>query len=141
MIGMIGGALSAAALSLSALLEWTLSRPAVRGDEPLTRALQDLAFLTGGVMHVVFLGLLVAGIAVPALVLGFFPRPLALAGLAIALVAELSTLVLAWSGLGPLLPIARFTGLLWLIAVGFLLPLRRHPANAGAVAKPPRAAS
>ena len=48
--------------------------------------------------------------------------------------AELTTLVLIWPELSPLLPVARFTGLIWLIVAGALLPLRRQnkqAANAG----------
>ncbi|HEY3713206.1 MAG TPA: DUF4386 domain-containing protein [Jatrophihabitantaceae bacterium] len=124
-IALAGGLLSASALSLSGLLQWTLSRPAVRGDAALVRALDDLSFLTGGPAHVVALGLLLAGIAVPALILGLLPRALAWVGLVIAGVAELSTVVLIWPSLAVLLPIARFPGLIWLIAAGFLLPHRR----------------
>jgi hypothetical protein len=83
---------------------------------------------------VVTLGLLIAGIAVPGLVVGLLPKPVAWTGLAIAGVAELTTLVLIWPELSPLLPVARFTGLLWLIVAGALLPLRRrnrHEAQAG----------
>ena len=129
-IALAGGLLSASALSLSGLLQWTLSRPAVRGDAALVRALHDLSFLTGGPAHVVALGLLIAGIAVPALILGLLPRPLAWAGLVIAGLAELSTIVLIWPSLAVLLPIARFPGLIWLIAAGFLLPLRRPAPGA-----------
>lgn len=125
-IALAGGLLSASALSLSGLLQWTLSRPAVRGDAALVRALHDLSFVTGGPAHVVALGLLIAGIAVPSLFLGLLPRALAWAGLVIAGLGELSTVVLIWPSLAVLLPIARFPGLIWLIAAGFLLPHRRQ---------------
>lgn len=124
-IALAGGLLSAGALGFSGLLQWTLARPAVRGDASLVRALHDLAFLTGGPAHVVGLGLLIAGIAVPALILGLLPRALAWTGLIIAAIAELTTVVLIWPSTAVLLPIARFPGLIWLIAAGFLLPLRR----------------
>ena len=71
------------------------------------------------------LGLLVAGIAVPSLILSFVPRPVALAGLVIAAVAELATLVLIWPVLSPLIPFGRFAALIWLIVVGVQLPLHR----------------
>lgn len=74
-IALAGGLISAAMLTLSSLTQWVLSRPAVRTETPLVRALHDLSFLTGGVAHIVFLGLLLAGIAVPALLLGLLPRP------------------------------------------------------------------
>lgn len=124
-IALGGGLLAAGMLSLSGLLQWTLSRPAVRTDAPLVRALHDLTFLTAGPAHVVFLGLLVAGVAVPGLLLGLLPRPLAIAGLVIAVLAELTTLSLVWPALAVALPIARFPALAWLIAAGALLPHRR----------------
>lgn len=130
-IALAGGVLAAGTLALSGLVQWTLSRPAVRGEEPLVRALQDLAFLTGGPAHVAFLGLLVAGAAVPGLLLRLLPRPLAIAGLVVAVLAELGTLTLIWPPLAPLLPLARFPALGWLIAAGVVLPRRRPRASAG----------
>jgi hypothetical protein len=124
-IALAGGVAAAALLALSGLLQWSLGRPAVRTAEPLVRALHDLSFLTGGPAHVVFLGLLVAGVAVPGLLLGLLPRTLAVAGLVIAAIAELATLALVWPQLSVLIPVARFPGLLWLIAVGFTLPRQR----------------
>jgi hypothetical protein len=112
---------------------WTLSRPEVVTDGALVRALYYLVFLTGGPAHVVTLGLLVAGIAVPSVILGLLPRPLAVAGLVIAVLSELTTFVLVWPTLGFLLPIARLAALIWLIAAGALLPLRRQNRNASRV--------
>jgi hypothetical protein len=134
-IALAGGLLASAGLGLSGLLAWTLSRPEVTSDASLVRALYYLTYLTGGPWHVVALGLLIAGISVPGLIVGLLPRPVAWAGLAIAVLAELTTLVLIWPALSPLLPVARFTGLIWLIVGGALLPVRRRnrqEARAGA---------
>ncbi|MFL0238539.1 hypothetical protein [Mycobacterium sp. SMC-17] len=128
-IALAGGVLAAGGLGLSSLLLWTLSRPEIITDGPLINALYYLVFLTGGVAHVVMLGLLTAGIAVPALILQLVPRPVAWAGLGIAAAAELTTLVLIWPPAAPLLPIARFSGLIWLVAVAVLLPKRRAARN------------
>jgi hypothetical protein len=125
-IALAGGLLASAGLGLSSLMIWTLSRPEVTADPALVRALYYLTYLTGGPWHVVTLGLLIAGIAVPGLIVGLLPRALAWAGLVIAGLAELTTLVLIWPGLSPLLPVCRFTGLVWLIAAGAMLPLRRR---------------
>jgi hypothetical protein len=124
-IALAGGIVAGAALATSGLLQWVLSRPEVSGSEPVVRALHDLAFLAGGPAHVVFLGLLLAGIAVPGLLLGLLPRSTAWAGLVIAGLAELSFLALVWPPLGILLPIARFPGLLWLVVAGVQLPHQR----------------
>lgn len=124
-IALVGGTLAAGALGLAGLVGWTLSRPEVSADTALVRAVYLLVFLVGGPGHIVALGLLVAGMAVPSLVLGLLPRPLAWIGLAIAALAELTTLVLVWPGLGPVLPIARISALVWLLVAGARLPLRR----------------
>lgn len=128
-IALAGGILAAGGLGLSGLLVWTLSRPEVGAEPALVRALYYLVFLTGGTGHVVALGLLIAGVAVPGLILGLLPRPVAWAGLVIAAIAELTTVVLIWPWLAVLLPVARFTGLIWLIVAGALLPLRRRRKN------------
>lgn len=125
-IAQVGGVLAAAFLALSGLTAWALSRPEVGTDPALVRALQDLEFATGGVGHIVPLGLLLAGIAVPAWLARLLPRWLAFVGLGIAVVAELSTLSLLVDNLSYLLPVARFTALAWLIAVGFMLPRTRR---------------
>ncbi|MFD3469584.1 hypothetical protein ACFWWM_25035 [Streptomyces sp. NPDC058682] len=124
-IALAGGVLAAAFLACSGLVTWVLSHAEVAQRPELVRALQYLAFGLGGPGHVVLLGLLVAGIAVPGLLAGLLPRALAVAGLAVAAVAELATLVLLSEDAALLLPVARFTGLAWLIAVGFLLPRNR----------------
>ncbi len=128
-IALAGGILAAGSLALSGLICWTMSRAEVVVDDGLIRALYYLVFLTGGVGHIVALGLLLAGIAVPGLILGLLPRPVAWAGLAIAALAELATCVLIWPESAVILPIARFTGLVWLIVAGALLPARRAARN------------
>lgn len=129
-IALAGGLLAAAFAMMSALFQWALSRPATTGEPAVVRGLHDLAFLAGGPAHVVALGLLFAGIAVPALILGLLPRWLAIVGLVLAVAAELSTFVLLSPAFGVLLPLARFGGMVWLIAVGVLLPATRTSRTA-----------
>ncbi|MDJ0356294.1 hypothetical protein [Paenarthrobacter sp. PH39-S1] len=128
-IGFFGGITASVFLMLSALLSWVLSRPEITTDVTLTHALSFLAFMAGGVAYVIGMGLLVAGIAVPALILRLIPRWLAWTGLVIAALSELSFLSMAVEPLQFLLPIGRFGALIWLIAVGFLLPQNRAAAN------------
>jgi len=124
-IALTGGTLAAGALGLTGLLGWTLSRPEISADNALVRAVYYLVFLVGGPGHIVALGLLVAGMAVPSLILGLTPRTVAWIGLAIAALAESATLVLVWPELGVILPIARISALAWLVVAGALLPRRR----------------
>lgn len=125
-IGFAGGLIASILLMLSALAGYLLSRPELSSDPRLALALAFLSFATGGVGYVTGLGLLIAGMAVPGVILGLFPRWLAWAGLAIAALAELSFLSLAVEPLQFLLPIGRFGGAAWLIAAGFLLPFDRR---------------
>lgn len=125
-IALAGGVTAAAFLSLSGMITWVLSRSEISSEPSLVRALQHLTFMAGGPAHVVPLGLLVAGIAVPGLLAGLLPRWLAMAGLALAALAELATLALVLDPAIYLLPAARFGGLAWLIAAGALLPRRRQ---------------
>lgn len=128
-IGLFGGIVASIFMMTSALITWVLGRPEINADVTLTHALAFLALMTGGIGYVVGSGLLVAGIAVPALILQLLPRKLAWTGLVIAVLSELSFLAMTIEPLQFLLPIGRFGGLLWLIVAGFLLPQSRTPAN------------
>jgi hypothetical protein len=128
-IALVGGILAAVGLALSAFFSTALAVPAVSTSLPLLRALHQLSFVTGGTGHVAGLGLLVAGIAVPALIVGLLPRWLSVAGLVVAVVCELSTLSILSYSLSPLLPMGRFPALVWLVAAAFLLPASRAAAN------------
>ena len=128
-IGLVGGVVAAAMLALCGVLQWVGARTALLDDPAVSRVVQDLVFMTGGVAHVVPLGLLMAGIAVPALMGRLLPRWLAWVGIVLAVIAELSSLALLTPLAMIALPIARFGGLLWLIAVGALLPTTRPAAE------------
>lgn len=120
-IALAGGTLAAGGLALTGLLGWMLSRPEIVGETALVRALYLLTFLTGGPGHVVALGVLIAGVTAG----GLLPRATAWAGIAIATLCELTALVLAWTALGPVLPVARVAALAWLLVAGGRLPTRR----------------
>jgi hypothetical protein len=132
-IALAGGLLAAASVSLSGLVTWTSAQAAPAAGPGLARALADLAFAAGAAGFVAPLGLLIAGVAVPSLIVRLVPRPLAWAGLVIAAVAELSTFTLLTSALDFTLPAGRFLGLAWLIAVSILLPARRQGRSPGPI--------
>ncbi|MFE7563590.1 DUF4386 domain-containing protein [Kitasatospora sp. NPDC057500] len=124
-IALVSGVLSAASMALCGLTVWAASRAGDLGDAALARSLADLAFASGGPGHVVPFAVMLAGVAVPMLLLGFGPKGFARAGLVLAGVGVLGTLALLSTGLGFLLPIARFGGLVWLVAASVILPERR----------------
>ncbi|KKI21429.1 MULTISPECIES: hypothetical protein [unclassified Leucobacter] len=131
-IGLFGGIAASIALATSALVTWTLSFPDALGSPDAVALLARFSFGLGGVAYATGLGLLIAGIAVPALILRFVPRWLAILGLVLGVAGELSFLSLALEPLQALLPIVRFGGGVWLIAVAFLLPRarpRRDPSD------------
>jgi hypothetical protein len=128
-IAFAGGILAAASLSLSGLVTWVVADAAHSLDASVARALTHLAFAAGAAGFVVPFSLLVAGVAVPGLLLGLTPRPLAWTGLVLAAVGVISTLTLLTSALDPTLPIVRFGGLVWLIAVSVLLRSRPQRAT------------
>lgn len=128
-IALVGGVLASAALTLSGMSMWVGGRLA--GDTPpaLARALADLGFVAGGPAFAVAFGMLLLGIAVPALILGLVPRPVAWVGLVIGTLGEFSSLALLGSGFAYLLPIVRFLGLIWLILAAAILPTTRHRSS------------
>jgi len=134
-IALVGGITASAMLVISARAQWVLAQPGIAQNPAVARGFQDLAFITGGPGHVVTFGLLLAGIAVVAAFTGILPRPLALAGVALAVLAEISTLTFALHGVAILLPIARFAGYAWMVAVAFMLP--RPTGTAAAPAAEP----
>lgn len=130
-IAYFGGIAAAVFVGCSGLITWVIGQPVTGEPAAIVHALAYLAYALGGVGFVTGLGLLIAGIAVPALILRLVPPWLAWLGLAIALVSELSFFSLLAEPLAFALPVGRFGGLLWLVAIGFLLPRNRHDVAAG----------
>ncbi|WP_454295317.1 hypothetical protein [Salana multivorans] len=128
-IGLFGGTAAAILLAVSAIVTWAQSQPVVSADPELTHTLSYLSFAAGGFAHVVGLGLLVAGITVPVLLLRLVPAWFAWIGLAVAVLAELSFLTMVLEPLQLLIPIGRFGSLIWIVAAGFLLPRTRHAVS------------
>ena len=129
-MALVGGTLAAGSMALSGLLSWVSAESASAADPGLARVLLDLTFVTGAAGFAVPFALLVAGIAVPSLLLGLTPRPVAVAGLIVAAAGMLATLTLTTSTLNPTLPIVRFGGLAWIIAASMLLPASRRSSTA-----------
>lgn len=126
-IGFAGALLAATSVAASALFGWAAAQVAPLGDPALSKVLATLWFGTGGVGFVAPLGLLLLGVAVPALRTRparprLLPVPLGWAALAVGVAAVLSTFALVSDALYPLLPIGRFGGLLVLLATALLLP-------------------
>jgi hypothetical protein len=137
-IALSGGLLAATSLALSGLISWTSTQVASIASPALARALADLGFATGSAGFVVPLGLLLAGVSVPALILRLTPTLWAWFGLVVAAVSLLSTFILLTSALDPTLPIGRFGSLIWLVGVSALLPRTRHALRDAAAVRETR---
>jgi hypothetical protein len=128
-ISLFGGFAASLFLALSGVLQWVLSQPGIASQAAATRLLHLLIFATGGIGYVVAAGLLLAGISVISWLNRMLPRWLVWLGLVGAAVAELSSLNLVFTPVVYLLPAARFVGLVWIIATGFMLPRSRSEAQ------------
>jgi len=131
-IAQLGGMVASAMLALAGITTLALTQDHVADSPAVIRAFVALTFAAGGPGFVVFSGLLVAGLAISGLITRVLPRPVAWAGIAIAVVSEVASLAAAFDSLDPLLPIGRFGALLWLVVLGFVLPADRRELRARA---------
>jgi hypothetical protein len=130
MITLIGGFLVVADSFVGTMAMWTMLRPGILDQPSVVLALYYLGYGLGGPGFSVPMGLLMAGVSVTAAFLKLLPRWVIALGMVLALAGELSWLHLAFPKLLFLIPLVRFPGFIWLIAVGFLLPKARPPRTA-----------
>jgi len=132
-IALFGG-FTASILGLAtSLAMWTLAQHGIATDTNLASALYSFAFGLGGVGYSAPLGLLIAGIAIPAGFSRLLPKWIVVSGIVLAAIGEVSTLTLLFPKLVLLIPLTRFPGFLWLIAAGFALPRKVVAKRAAAV--------
>jgi hypothetical protein len=123
-IALFGGFASVFHSMAAAFLLWVMVHPGIAQDRTLLQALYYLSYAFGGPGFSIPMGLLLAGISVPALILKLLPKWLAWFGLFLAACGELSWLNLVLPQALFLIPLVRFPSFVWLIATGFLLPKR-----------------
>ena len=121
-IALFGGLATALNMMAATFVLWTMAHPGIAQDPAVLRALYYVSFAFGGPGFSVPLGLLMAGVCVPAHLMRLLPRWVTLFGLALAVCGELSWLNLIFPQAVFLIPLTRFFGFVWLIAAGFLLP-------------------
>jgi hypothetical protein len=129
-IAEFGGYVASIMLAFSGLATWTMTQPGMTDDLSTLRALQLLSFSTGGVGHMAGLGLLLAGVSVPAAFARLMPRWIVWFGLILAVIAELASVSMVFPMVAVLLPLSRFPALVWLIAAGFAMPTLRRSGGA-----------
>ncbi|WP_109487919.1 hypothetical protein [Occallatibacter savannae] len=111
----VGGAGAAIMLALSSLFSWAIVAPGAADLGPALHAFQFIPFLLGGPGWAGFFTVFLTGITIGSRDL--LPRWLLVAGYFLTFVSAAATPVLLSIAFSPCLPIARFLGFLWLIAV------------------------
>lgn len=124
-IALFGGFATAIGMIFGSAVMIAMTHPEVSHVLPLMVALYYFAFHVGGVGFSVPFGLLMAGISIPALLCKLVPRWIAILGIVLAVCGELSWLDIVWPQALPLIPLTRFPGFIWMIAMGFALPSTR----------------
>jgi hypothetical protein len=123
-IALVGGLMTAFNVAISALVLWVMAYPGIANESGVLRALYYIVFAVGGVGFSVPMGLLIAGICIPALVMKLLPKWLIVFGLMLGVVGELSFFSLVIPSALFLIPLTRFPSFIWLIFAGFKLPSR-----------------
>lgn len=129
-IAQVGGTVAATMLGLAGIATLAATRSHVADSDAAIRALYGITFAAGGPAFVMFSGLLLLGVSIPELLGRVLPRVVGWAGIAIAAACELAALAVAFDGADFLLPIGRFGGLVWMVAVALTLPATRRELRA-----------
>ena len=127
-IALLGGFLTVVNGVAASLTVWTMIHAGVVQNPPVLLALYYLAYALGGPGFSVPMGLLLAGVSIPSAFLKLLPRWIIALGLVLAIAGELSWFHLISPGMLFLIPLTRFPGFIWLVAVGFALPKARQLA-------------
>ncbi|WP_051836095.1 hypothetical protein [Streptomyces sp. NRRL WC-3742] len=115
------GTASAVLLALSASTSWVLSMVHSTAELALSRALMDLTFITGAAPAVGTLGLVLWQVSRAALVSRALPSWVARSGLVLAVASLLSLLSLVAEPATLLIPVGRYLGFVWFVAVSVTL--------------------
>jgi hypothetical protein len=127
-IALFGGFLTVFNSITAGLILWTMIRPAVAQSPSVLLGLYYLGYAFGGPGFSIPMGLLMAGISIPAAFMKLLPRWIIILGLVLAVAGELSWLYFFSPKVLFLIPLTRFPGFVWIIAVGFALPKIRSSA-------------
>jgi hypothetical protein len=130
-IALFGGFMTAFNVAISALVLWVMAYPGIADESGVVRALYYIVFAVGGVGFSVPIGLLIAGVCIPALMMKLLPKWLIVFGLTLGFIGELSFLSLVVPSAVFLIPLTRFPSFVWLIFAGFKLPRRIGDLESG----------
>ena len=125
-IALLGGFLTTFDGLAAGFATWALIHPAVAQTPSVLLGLYYFSFALGGPGFSVPMGLLMAGISVTAWFRKLLPRWIIVLGLVLAAAGELSVFYLILPKMLFLIPLTRFPGFIWIIAVGFAMPRSRQ---------------
>jgi hypothetical protein len=108
-------------LVLSSATGWILSMVDRSGDLALCRALMDLVFVTGAAPAIGTLGLVLWQVSRTALTSRALPAWVGWTGLVLAVASVLSLLSLVAEPATLLIPVGRYLGFVWFLAVSLIL--------------------
>jgi hypothetical protein len=132
-IALLGGFLTAFNGISAGFATWAMIHPAVAASQPVLLGLYYFAFALGGPGFSIPMGLLMAGVSVSAAFKKLLPTWIVVLGLALAAAGELSVFYFLSPKLLFLIPLTRFPGFIWIVAVGFAMP-RSRPVESQALA-------
>lgn len=121
-IAFLGGIGATVMLILSALANWSLTRPGIAEATGAAQALRSISFACAGPAFVVLLGFFLVGVSLTAGLHKFMPSWLMWLGIVVAIACELATLTVLNFTAGYFIPVGRFISILWMIGVSLTLP-------------------
>lgn len=122
-IAFLGGVGAITMLVLSALTNWSLTRPGIPEAAGAPAALRAISFAAAGPGFAVLLGFFVGGVSVAAGLHKSLPRWLMWFGIAIGTACELAAFTVLNFKAGYFIPVGRFVSILWMIGVSLTLPM------------------
>ena len=133
-IALLGGLLTVFDGMAAMFATWTMIHPSVVQTPSVLLALYYFAFALGGPGFSVPMGLLMAGVSVTSAFKRLLPTWIVVLGLVLAAAGELSVFHLVNAKFLFLIPLTRFPGFIWIVAVGFAMPRARVAASNGLAA-------
>lgn len=121
-IAFLGGVGATVMLMLSALANWSLTRPGIAEAGGAVQALRSISFSSAGPAFVILLGFFIAGVSLTGGCYQLMPRWLMWLGIVVAVACELATLTVLNFKAGYFIPVGRFISILWMIGVSLKLP-------------------
>ena len=130
-IAFLGGVGAITMLVLSALTNWSLTRPGIPEAAGAAAALRAVSFAAAGPGFAVLLGFFVAGVSLAAGLHKSLPRWLMGFGILIGLACECAAFTVLNFKAGYFIPVGRFVSIVWMIGVALTLPMSATDSSEG----------